>query len=115
MKKQGSEVSGHRSAKKCGNCKFWYPNTPKGVVAEAKRRSKHPCSFSSGNLHGGKTSSCRFYKGFKQFFMVPWDEKTWIKIEADSRDEMLQKVGVIAHKIAGDLAKHILMEEIKEV
>ena len=97
--------------KTCGNCKFWWANTPKGVVVEANRRLKHPCSFSSGNLMGGKTSSCRFYKGFKPFFMVPWDDKTFIKIEAGSRDEMLQKVGVIAHKIAGDLTEAILKKK----
>jgi len=42
--------------------------------------------------------------------MVPWDEKTWIKVEADSRNEMLEKVGVIAHKIAGELTEAILKE-----
>ena len=43
--------------------------------------------------------------------MVPWDDKTFIKIEAGSRDEMLQKVGVIAHKIAGDLTEAILKKK----
>lgn len=95
---------------KCSTCRSWWPNTPKGVVAEANRRVKNRCLHSPNPWVGPKKDSCRFYKGFKPFFMVPWDEKTWIKVEADSRNEMLEKVGVIAHKIAGELTEAILKE-----
>lgn len=40
--------------------------------------------------------------------MVPWDGKTFIKIEADSEKELLQKTGNMAHEIAGELIEKIM-------
>lgn len=85
--------------KKCATCKFWWPNTTKAVVAGVKRNGKHPCLRQPGKPQlGGMTVACRSHKKFKSFYMVPWDEKTWIKIEAESREEMLEKAFGIARR-----------------
>lgn len=102
-------AEGRTCRSKCASCKFWWPNTPEGVVAEADRRKRHKC-LHSVPLVGGKSGACRNFRKFKKFFMVPWDAVTFIKIEAESEEEMLEKVGAIARKIAGPVIESILKE-----
>lgn len=59
----------------------------------------------------GRSGACDNYKKYKPFYMVPWDGETYIKIYANSREEMLDKVFGIASKIAGHITKEILKED----